>query len=55
MCFSGGFFFVLCIHVQSDQIAITGPAKNCKEAERALERRVQQLEAEKEERVCVFM
>lgn len=30
---------------------LTGPARNCLEAERALERKVQQLEAEKEERV----
>lgn len=30
---------------------LTGPARNCEEAERALERKVQQLEAEKQERV----
>ena len=35
----------------SDIITITGPARNCEEAEKALGRRVQQLEAEKEERV----
>ena len=32
---------------------LTGPARNCEEAEKALERKVQQLEAEKEERVRV--
>ncbi len=30
---------------------LTGPAKNCEEAQLALERKVRQLEAEKEERV----
>ena len=32
---------------------LTGPARNCEEAERSLQRKVQQLEAEKEERVSV--
>ena len=36
---------------KSDEIIITGPAKNCVEVKKALERRVLQLEAEKEERV----
>ena len=38
---------------KSDVVTITGPAKNCRDVTKALERRVQQLEAEKEERVCV--
>ena len=33
---------------------ITGPRKNCDEAKKGLERRLQQLEAEKEERVSHF-
>ena len=37
--------------LQSDSIVVTGPRKNCEEARHALERRLQQLEAEKEERV----
>ena len=45
------FVFPPCL--QSDKIVLTGPARNCEEAERALERKVQQLEAEKEERVSV--
>ena len=39
---------------QSDIITITGPRKNCDEAKKGLERRLQQLEAEKEERVSHF-
>jgi predicted PilT family ATPase len=35
---------------QSDIIIVSGPAKNCEEAKRALERKLQELEAEKEER-----
>ena len=34
-----------------DKITLMGTARNCEEAERALERKVRQLEAEKEERV----
>ena len=37
----------------SDIITINGPRKNCEEAKQALERRRQELEAEKEERVRV--
>ena len=36
---------------RSDVIKITGAKKNCEEARAALERRKQQFEAEKEERV----
>lgn len=36
---------------QLDIVTITGPHRNCEEAKKGLERRVQQLEAEKEERV----
>ena len=39
---------------QSDIVTITGPRKNCDEAKMGLERRLQQLEAEKEERVSHF-
>lgn len=39
---------------QSDAVSLTGPARNCEEAKRALERKVVQLEAEKEERVSVL-
>ena len=37
---------------QLDTITISGTAKNCEEAKEALQRRVKQLDAEKEERVC---
>lgn len=43
----------VCLCPQSDKITLTGPARNCEEAERALDRKVQQLEAEKEERVSL--
>ena len=41
---------------QQDTITITGTVKNCEEAREALQRRVKQLDAEKEERVgvCVW-
>ena len=38
---------------RSDIITINGPRKNCEEARQALERRRQELEAEKEEKVSV--
>ena len=41
------------IPLQSEVVLITGPVKNCSEARAALEKRVQQLEAEKEDRVGV--
>ncbi len=34
-------------------VLITGPAKNCTEARVSLEKRVQQLETEKEDRVSI--
>ncbi len=34
-----------------DTITVTGPRKNCEDARQALERKKQQLEAEREERV----
>ena len=40
---------------QQDTITITGTAKNCEEAKEALQRRVKQLDAEKEERVSNIM
>lgn len=42
----------------SDTITVSGPRRNCEDARQALERRMQQLEAEKEERVsssCLSM
>ena len=35
-------------------VTITGPARNCAEAKLALEHRVQDLEAEKEQRVHIY-
>ncbi len=43
------FSFLFCL--QSEMVLITGPAKNCTEAKIALEKKVQELEAEKEDRV----
>lgn len=37
--------------LQEDAISVHGPAQNCESAKLALEVRVQELEAEKEERV----
>ena len=38
-----------------DLIKVTGVSKNCEDTRKALERRVQQLEAEKEERVRMYI
>ncbi len=40
---------------QENNISVFGPAQNCESAKLALEVRVQELEAEREERVSVYI